>query len=145
TRCGKPRGCSGALASQFDAATGPRGAGLQSGVMTTRIAVLASGGGSNLQALLDHQATLGDRRHGTVVLVASDRAAAPALNRARAHGATAEVIANPGDGIAVCELLAAHDVDMVVLAGYLKLVPAAVVARWSDRILNVHPALLPSF
>jgi phosphoribosylglycinamide formyltransferase-1 len=113
--------------------------------MTTRIAVLASGGGSNLQALLDYHHELGDRRHGEVVLVASNRASAPALDRARTHGTAAEVLSDPADGSAVGDLLSSYGVDLVVLAGYLKLVPREVVSRWSDRIVNVHPALLPSF
>lgn len=113
--------------------------------MTTRIAVLASGGGSNLQALLDHHAALGDRRAGTVVLVASNRASAPALDRARAREIPAVVLDDPADGAALGALLEQHGVELVVLAGYLKLVPAAVTRRWADRILNVHPALLPAF
>jgi formyltetrahydrofolate-dependent phosphoribosylglycinamide formyltransferase len=108
-----------------------------------RIAVLASGGGSNLQALLDHFAALGDQRAGDVVLVASNNAGAGALERARrAHIATA-VIAPDGDGMDA--LFAAHDVDLIVLAGFLRFVPAAVTRRFAGRIVNVHPAPLPQF
>ena len=57
----------------------------------------------------------------------------------------AETLRDPRDGDALLALLSAHDVDLVVLAGYLKLVPRAVVARFRGRMLNVHPALLPSF
>lgn len=113
--------------------------------MTSRIAVLASGSGSNLQAILDHGDALGARRAGDVVLVASDRAAAGALDRARGRGIPAVTLADHGDGAALLALLAAHDVDLVVLAGYLRLVPPEVVARHAGRTLNVHPALLPAF
>src|SRR5690606_27637254 len=113
--------------------------------MTTRIAVLASGAGSNLQALLDHQQQLGERRSGSVVLVASNRAESSALARGSAHGAAAAIIGDPADGDALCSLLEEHGVELVVLAGYLKLLPAAVTRRWTDRVLNIHPALLPGF
>ena len=110
-----------------------------------RIAVLASGGGSNLSALLAHFAMPDVAPIGRVVLVASDRADAGALDKARAHGVSAEVIADPRDGGALREQLRAHDVSLVVLAGYLKLVPAEVVQAWPGAVLNVHPALLPAF
>jgi phosphoribosylglycinamide formyltransferase 1 len=108
-----------------------------------RIAVLASGGGSNLQALLDYFTALGERRAGDVVLVASDRADAGALARARAAGIETTVVSPDGAGLAA--LLDAHAVDLVVLAGYLKFVPVAVTRRFAGRIVNVHPALLPQF
>src|SRR5690606_38966469 len=127
------------------AGTGLGAPRLQSGHMTTRIAVLASGGGSNLQALFDYHSRLAERRNGTLVLVASDRAAAKALDRARVAGVATEVIGNPDDGESICEMLEAHRAELIVLAGYLRLVPTAVVDRWSNRIVNVHPALLPSF
>lgn len=111
----------------------------------TRIAVLASGGGSNLQALIDHYAGLGERRRGEIVLVASDRAAAGALERARAAGIAVQHLALHADGDALVALLRTYDVDLVVLAGYLRLVPRAVVVAYRGRILNVHPALLPAF
>ncbi|AHG90527.1 phosphoribosylglycinamide formyltransferase [Gemmatirosa kalamazoonensis] len=110
-----------------------------------RIAVLASGGGSNLQALLDHLDALGDARAADVVLVLANRADAGALDRARARGIAADTLREPGDGDALLALLQAQRVDLVVLAGYLKLVPRAVVARFRGRMLNVHPALLPAF
>jgi phosphoribosylglycinamide formyltransferase-1 len=112
-----------------------------------RIAVLASGGGSNLQALLDHLDALGDERFADVVLVASDRAAAGALERARARRIETAVHVSTGEprGSSLDSLLDPDSVDLVVLAGYLKLVPPAVVARFRGRMLNVHPALLPAF
>jgi phosphoribosylglycinamide formyltransferase 1 len=116
-----------------------------------RIAVLASGGGTNLQALLDHFDQLGDRRGGDVVLVASDRGGAGALLRARAHGIHAVHISiTSGSGAvaagsALETLLAEHRIDLVVLAGYLRLVAPATVRRYAGAIVNVHPALLPAF
>jgi formyltetrahydrofolate-dependent phosphoribosylglycinamide formyltransferase len=78
-----------------------------------------------------------------VVLVVSNRAGAGALARAAAAGVPAVTIADPDDGAALEALLAAHAVDLVVLAGYLKLVPPNVVARYHGAIVNIHPALLP--
>jgi len=112
-------------------------------VTRVRIAVLASGGGSNLQALLDYFATLGERRAGDIVLVASNRADAGAMVRARVAGIETAVIS--ADGAELEDLLATHAIDLVVLAGYLKFVPVAVTRRYAGRILNVHPALLPQF
>ena len=110
-----------------------------------RVAVLVSGGGSNLQALLDHLDGLGDARAADVVLVAADKPQAGALARATAREIAAAVLDAPGDAAAIDVLLRAHGVDLVVLAGYLKLVPAEVTRRFRGRMLNVHPALLPAF
>ena len=106
-----------------------------------RIAVLASGGGSNLEALLEHLAARGDQRAGDVVLVMSGRAGAGALEHARRRGIASVV--GPPDAIAGA--LRAHDADLVVLAGYLSLVPDDVTRCHRGRMLNVHPALLPAF
>lgn len=111
----------------------------------TRIAVLASGGGSNLQAILDHLAALGERRRGEVVVVLSNRTSAGAVDRARAHGIEVATIARPADGEALLALLSAHGVELVVLAGYLKLIPPVVTRSYRGRLLNVHPSLLPAF
>ena len=110
--------------------------------MTMRVAVAVSGRGSNLEALLR---AMGADAPARVVLVVSNRADAAALDRARDHGVPAEVLLNPADANEWLERLARHRVDLLVLAGYLKLVPAAAIARYRDRILNVHPALLPAF
>ena len=105
-----------------------------------RVAVLASGGGSNLQALLD---TFGPAAAARVTRVISNRPTAGALERARRAGVTAVALRNPADA---AELLAAvGDADLLVLAGYLKLVPASVIARFRWRVINIHPALLPAF
>lgn len=113
----------------------------------TRIAVLASGGGSNLGALLDHLDQLADDRHADVVLVATDNAAAGALVRASDRGITTAVLrtARGQVGEPVSTLLDPDRIDLVVLAGYLRLVPTEVVQRFRGSMLNVHPALLPSF
>ena len=108
-----------------------------------RIAVLASGGGSNLQALLGYFAVLGTQRAGDVVLVASTRGDAGALERARAGGIETAVI--PTDGGELEALLAARAIDLIALAGYIQFVPVAVTRQFAGRIVNVHPALLPQF
>jgi len=109
-------------------------------VTPVRIAVLVSGGGTNLQALLD---ALRHSKTARVTRVISSRAAAGALERARRARVPTAVVRDPGDA---AELLATlDDADLVVLAGYLKLVPAAVVARFRCRMINIHPALLPAF
>jgi formyltetrahydrofolate-dependent phosphoribosylglycinamide formyltransferase len=110
-----------------------------------RLAVLASGGGSNLQAIIDYLDQLGDARAASVVLVAGDRPGAHALARARGRGIATAVIAHADDGPALVRLLDAHRVDCVALAGYLRRVPAEVTARWKGRIVNIHPSLLPKF
>jgi formyltetrahydrofolate-dependent phosphoribosylglycinamide formyltransferase len=109
-----------------------------------RIAVLASGGGSNLQAILDHCAEARGAA-GSVVWVGANRAEAGALTRARAAGIDASVITVHDDADAVLDALARARADLLVLAGYLKRVPEAVVRAYHGRMLNVHPALLPSF
>lgn len=113
--------------------------------MMTRLAVLCSGGGSNLQAILDYFATLVERRRGEVVLVASDRASAGALDRARTHGIPALTLDADARTTGLRPLLEAHAIDCVVLAGYLRLIPDDVTAAFSGRVINIHPALLPSF
>jgi formyltetrahydrofolate-dependent phosphoribosylglycinamide formyltransferase len=110
-----------------------------------RIAVLASGGGSNLDALFAHFGRADAAAVGRIVCVASDRPTAGALARAATRGVATAHLADPRDGAALCTRLAAHDTDIVVLAGYLKLLPAEVVRAFPGRVLNVHPALLPAF
>ncbi len=105
-----------------------------------RVAVFASGGGTNLQALLD---ALHDSPIARVTRVISNRPDAGALARARRAGVPATVLRDPSDPDEVLSALA--DAQLVVLAGYLKLVHAAVVARFRGRMINIHPALLPDF
>lgn len=115
--------------------------------MKSRIAVLASGGGSNLQAILDHFEELGSRAGGEVVVVASDRAGAGALDRAAKRGIATSVLATPAhpEREDLSSVLEVHRVDLLVLAGYLRLIPIHVVRALEGRIINVHPALLPAF
>ena len=104
------------------------------------VAVLVSGGGSNLQSLLD---ALRESPLARIVRVVSSRAGAGALERARRAGVPSTVLRDPGDA---AELMAAlDDARLGVLAGYLKRVPAPVVARFRWRLINIHPALLPKF
>lgn len=110
--------------------------------MSYRVAVCVSGSGSNLQALLDRLQGAAPAR---VVLVLSNRADAGGLERARAAGVPAEVFSDPSDASEWITRLGRRDVDLLVLAGYLKLVPPGVVQKYAGRILNVHPALLPDF
>ncbi|HEY1568448.1 MAG TPA: phosphoribosylglycinamide formyltransferase [Solirubrobacteraceae bacterium] len=110
------------------------------------VGVLASGTGSNLQALID-------RAHGRdgVVLraVASDKPGAPALDRARAAGIDARVFTGFVDraarDAAILDWLRERDVELVVLAGYMQLLGPAFLDEFPQRVINVHPALLPAF
>ncbi len=114
-----------------------------------RLGVLVSGRGSNLQAILD--AIDAGRCPARVVVVVSDRPGATALDRARRAGAEAVHVDPHGDvdraafDRAVAAVLAEHAVELVCLAGYMRLLSAEFVAAWRGRILNVHPALLPAF
>ena len=101
-----------------------------------------SGRGSNLAALLR---ALSDSGSARVVLVMSDRAEAGGLAVARQHAVRTYVLNDSADPAEWCRELAAARVDLVVLAGYLRRVPAAVVAAYRGRILNIHPALLPRY
>ena len=111
--------------------------------MTARIAVLASGGGTNLQAILDHFDRLGDARAGDVTLVVSNRADAGALERARSRGIATGVIESDGNGL--LEMLVEQSIDLVALAGYLRLIPPMVTSAYRGRLVNVHPGPLPAF
>lgn len=107
-----------------------------------RVAVLASGGGTNLQALLD---ACGRGVPASVALVLSNNPSAGALARAAKVAVPSIVLADPADGTALLGHLREHDIDLVVLAGYLKLVPPDVVLAFDRRMINIHPALLPAF
>ena len=117
--------------------------------MLTRIAVLVSGGGTNLQALLDAQGA-GKLLHGQIVLVVSDVPGAYALQRAEGAGVPALTLPRRQLGNEEFErqlsgLLGEHQVDMIVLAGFLGILSGGFTARWPRRILNIHPSLIPSF
>jgi phosphoribosylglycinamide formyltransferase 1 len=110
-----------------------------------RLGVLASGEGTNLQAILD-------RVHGRdgieVVAVASDKPAARALERARAAGVPARAFEHADRAerdAAIADWLERSRVELVVLAGYMQLLGAPFLARFPQRVINVHPALLPAF
>ncbi len=106
-----------------------------------RVAVFASGSGTNLEALLT---ALETHPAAEIALVVSDRDRAFALERASRRG-VATAIVTPDDWGAIIELLETHAIDWVVLAGYLRIIPPAVVQRYRGRMLNIHPALLPKF
>jgi formyltetrahydrofolate-dependent phosphoribosylglycinamide formyltransferase len=116
--------------------------------MTLRAAVFASGRGSNFRALDDY-ARVREAPLWSVALLVTDREAAPALEIARERGIPSAVVApsdNPIDfGDRLLESLDAEKIDLILLAGYLRLIPATVVRRFPGRILNLHPALLPDF
>ena len=108
--------------------------------------MLASGGGSNLQALLDYLDMRGESRRADIALVISNRRDAGALARAERRGIPTAIVSGRGDDAAPMEaLLEVNRIEMLVLAGYLRLVPPALTRRLRGRILNVHPALLPAF
>ena len=114
------------------------------------IAVLVSGGGTNLQALLDAQAN-GTLVSGRIALVVSNKPEAYALTRARLAGAEAAALPKaPGEsprayGERLLSLLAAREIRLVVLAGFMLILAPNVVAAYPDRIVNIHPSLIPSF
>ncbi len=114
------------------------------------IAVLVSGSGTNLQALIDSQNS-GLIRDGRIRLVVSSRQGAYALERARAAGIDAAVIAKKDYASpeefdrALLDRLAQYQIGLVVLAGYLNILSPAVISAYRDRIINIHPSLIPSF
>jgi phosphoribosylglycinamide formyltransferase-1 len=113
-----------------------------------RLAVLASGTGTNLQAILD---SVHGREGIELVAVAGDEPAAPALERARSAGVEVGVFEQDAFAdrtardAAMAAWLAERDVELVVLAGYMRLLSEAFLSRFPDRVINVHPALLPAF
>jgi phosphoribosylglycinamide formyltransferase-1 len=113
-----------------------------------KLVVLASGTGSNLQAILD---TLHGRDGIEVVGVGSDKPGARALERARVAGVETAVFpredfaGRDARDVAMAEWIESRGADLVVLAGYMQLLSAAFVARFRNRVVNVHPALLPAF
>lgn len=115
-----------------------------------KIAVLVSGGGTNLQALLDTQAA-GKLPHGEIALVISSSKTAYALERAAKAGVPAYAVSRKELGsqadfeAGISRLLESHQIDLIVLAGFLSILSSDFTARWPRRILNIHPALIPSF
>lgn len=118
-----------------------------------RVAVLASGRGSNLQAIID--SIEANRIQATIVAVISNKKDAVALERARKHGlkdlfVDPKPFAGQPDSReaydrALLAILQQHDVELVLLAGYMKIVTAVLVNAYANRMMNIHPSLLPSF
>lgn len=114
------------------------------------IAVLVSGGGTNLQALLDAQAA-GKLPHGEIALVVSSNPGLMRWNGRRRPAVPACTVSRKACGsqeafeVRLSEELAAHQIDLIVLAGFLTILSAAFTAQWPERILNIHPSLIPAF
>ena len=114
-----------------------------------RIAVLVSGGGTNLEALLKAQES-GAIPHGEIVVVLSSAEGAYALERAKNHGIPGfavprKAMTRAEFETALEEKLTEYQADIIILAGFLSILSADFVSRWPERILNVHPSLIPSF
>ena len=118
--------------------------------MKTKIAVFVSGGGTNLQALIDKKAA-GGIEDGELALVLSSRADAYALERAKAAGIPTAVVSKKECKDSkefeekILAELSAHGIEMIVLAGFMSILSADFTKRFPERILNVHPSLIPSF
>ncbi len=114
----------------------------------TKIAVCVSGGGTNLQAIID-AAARGEIPHGELALVVASKPGVFALERAATAGIPAVVVSRKEVGDRFEELVQAaldeYKIDMIVLAGFMTIFSADFTERWSERIINVHPALIPSF
>lgn len=115
----------------------------------TRIAVLVSGGGTNLEALLQAQES-GKIPHGEIVVVLSSTAGAYALERAKNHGVPGfavprKELSQADFEAGLLEKLREYQADLILLAGFLSILSEDFVKQWPERIVNVHPALIPSF
>ncbi|MBE6729864.1 MAG: phosphoribosylglycinamide formyltransferase [Ruminococcaceae bacterium] len=117
-------------------------------MVKTRIAVLVSGGGTNLQALIDAQNS-GIINSGEISLVVSNKPTAYALERAKNAGIKSVVIENKGDRYEfekqISKILDEEKIDIIVLAGFMCILSADFTGKYENRILNVHPSLIPSF
>ena len=115
-----------------------------------KVAVLVSGGGTNLQAILDAQAA-GAIPHGQVSLVVASKPGVYALERAAKAGVESAVVSRrdypsaEAFDAALLDTLQSHGIQLVVLAGFLSILGPSVIAAYPDRIMNVHPSLIPSF
>ena len=110
----------------------------------TRICVLVSGGGTNLQALIDAEKR-GELPDGSLSLVVSNRKNAYALERAKAAGIPARWIGKSDFEENLQNLLVEEKIDMIILAGFLRILTRSFTEKWPRRILNIHPSLIPSF
>ena len=119
-------------------------------MLKTKIAVFVSGGGTNLQALLDAQAE-GKLQDGQIVLVLSSNPGAYALQRAEKAGVSSVTVSRKDSAsqaefeAAISRELENAGIEMIVLAGFMSILSADFTARWEKRIINVHPSLIPSF
>lgn len=119
-------------------------------MLKARIAVLVSGGGTNLQALIDAEKN-GIIKSGTISLVVSNKADAYALERARLAGIPSVTLLKKELGsqeafeAALIKLLEDEYIDLIVLAGFMSILSESFTSRFKDRIINVHPSLIPSF
>ncbi len=115
-------------------------------MLTARIAVVVSGGGTNLQALIDAQGR-GKLQSGSIALVVADRAGIGAIARAEKAGIPCVTIVRKEAGFeeGVLSAFREHGIDMAVLAGFLGIFSADFIRRFSGPIINIHPALIPSF
>ena len=113
-------------------------------MVKTKIAVLVSGGGTILQALLDAQKA-GNIPHGEIALVISNKEGAYALTRAEQSGVNTAVLTGKNFEARLQELLVSAGIEMIVLAGFMKILSGEFTSKWPERILNIHPALIPSF
>lgn len=109
-----------------------------------RIAVFVSGGGTNLQALIDAEKA-GKIKSGKIALVMSNKKDAYALERARQNGIEAAFLRRRDFAEKLEPLMRAHDIDMIVLAGFLCILPEEFTKLYEGRMINIHPALIPSF
>lgn len=115
-----------------------------------RVAVMVSGGGTNLQALIDAQKS-GIIENGELVVVISNKAGAYALERAANAGIEGFTVTNKECGsqeafeARVMEILDSKDIDLIVLAGFLSILSEDFVKHYDHKIINIHPALIPSF
>ena len=114
-----------------------------------KIAVIVSGGGTNLEALLQAQER-GEIVHGEIVLIIADNDRAYALERAKNHGVAAVVVIRKGRSriefeAELVEYLKESRIDVIILAGFLGILSAEFVLKWPDKILNIHPSLIPAF
>ena len=109
-----------------------------------KIAVLVSGGGTNLQALLDAEQT-GVLCSGEIVLVVSNNTKAFALERAARAGVETAVLKGPSFEADLQLLLQQRGIDLIILAGFMRILSEAFTSAWPNRILNVHPSLIPAF
>ena len=109
-----------------------------------RIAVLVSGGGTNLQALLDAERS-GVLHSGEIVLVVSNNPKAYALERAAGAGIESVIMTGPDFENRLRSLLQESKIDLIILAGFMRILSEEFTAEWPNRILNVHPSLIPAF